>query len=119
MSPRETNGEQRPEEPSDTSRARYRLVFFDVDSTLVSIEGIDILAGGDPDAGSSLQCQQCKHAAGPTLLHPVRIEFSQIRRGILTGIEHLFYAGLFELLYDIASKIDFIMRRPDARTKLG
>jgi len=26
----------------------YRLVFFDVDSTLVTIEGIDILAGGDP-----------------------------------------------------------------------
>jgi len=26
----------------------YRLVFFDVDSTLVTIEGIDILGGGDP-----------------------------------------------------------------------
>lgn len=26
----------------------YRLVFFDVDSTLVTVEGIDILAGGDP-----------------------------------------------------------------------
>lgn len=49
MSPRETNGEQRPEAPRDTSRARYRLVFFDVDSTLVTIEGIDVLAGGDPE----------------------------------------------------------------------
>jgi phosphoserine phosphatase len=28
--------------------APFRLVFFDVDSTLVSIEGIDVLAGGDP-----------------------------------------------------------------------
>ena len=27
---------------------RYRLVFFDVDSTLVTIEGIDVLAGGNP-----------------------------------------------------------------------
>lgn len=27
----------------------YRLVFFDVDSTLVTIEGIDILAGGNPE----------------------------------------------------------------------
>jgi phosphoserine phosphatase len=27
----------------------YRLVFFDVDSTLVTIEGIDVLAGGDPE----------------------------------------------------------------------
>jgi phosphoserine phosphatase len=27
---------------------RFRFVFFDVDSTLVTIEGIDVLAGGDP-----------------------------------------------------------------------
>lgn len=27
----------------------YRLVFFDVDSTLVTIEGIDVLAGGNPE----------------------------------------------------------------------
>jgi phosphoserine phosphatase len=27
----------------------YRFAFFDVDSTLVTIEGIDVLAGGDPD----------------------------------------------------------------------
>ena len=27
----------------------YRFAFFDVDSTLVTIEGIDILAGGDPE----------------------------------------------------------------------
>jgi len=26
----------------------YRFAFFDVDSTLVTIEGIDVLAGGDP-----------------------------------------------------------------------
>jgi len=26
----------------------YRLVFFDVDSTLVTVEGIDVLGGGDP-----------------------------------------------------------------------
>ncbi len=29
--------------------ARYRLVFFDVDSTLVTIEGIDVLAGGNSE----------------------------------------------------------------------
>ena len=29
------------------SRAKYRFVFFDVDSTLVTIEGIDVLAGGN------------------------------------------------------------------------
>lgn len=29
-------------------KARFRVVFFDVDSTLVSIEGIDVLAGDDP-----------------------------------------------------------------------
>jgi len=28
---------------------KYRFVFFDVDSTLVTIEGIDVLAGGDPE----------------------------------------------------------------------
>jgi phosphoserine phosphatase len=32
-----------------TARARYRLIFFDVDSTLVTIEGIDVLAGGNPE----------------------------------------------------------------------
>jgi phosphoserine phosphatase len=28
---------------------RYRFVFFDVDSTLVTVEGIDVLAGGNPE----------------------------------------------------------------------
>jgi len=28
---------------------KYRFVFFDVDSTLVTIEGIDVLADGNPD----------------------------------------------------------------------
>lgn len=28
---------------------RYRFAFFDVDSTLVTIEGIDVLAGGNPE----------------------------------------------------------------------
>ena len=32
-----------------TRIARYRLIFFDVDSTLVTIEGIDVLAGGNPE----------------------------------------------------------------------
>ncbi|HET8796583.1 MAG TPA: HAD-IB family phosphatase [Thermoanaerobaculia bacterium] len=30
-------------------KARYRFVFFDVDSTLVTIEGVDELAGGNPE----------------------------------------------------------------------
>lgn len=30
-------------------RAKFRFVFFDVDSTLVTIEGIDELAGGNPE----------------------------------------------------------------------
>lgn len=30
-------------------RSRFRFVFFDVDSTLVTIEGIDVLAGGNPE----------------------------------------------------------------------
>ena len=30
-------------------KARFELVCFDVDSTLVSIEGIDVLANGDPE----------------------------------------------------------------------
>ena len=32
-----------------TGRSRYRFVFFDVDSTLVTIEGIDVLARGNPE----------------------------------------------------------------------
>jgi phosphoserine phosphatase len=31
------------------SGARFRFVFFDVDSTLVTVEGIDVLAGGNPE----------------------------------------------------------------------
>lgn len=31
------------------TRAKYRFVFFDVDSTLVTIEGIDVLAAGNPE----------------------------------------------------------------------
>lgn len=31
------------------SRARYRFIFLDVDSTLVTIEGIDVLAAGNPE----------------------------------------------------------------------
>lgn len=31
------------------SRAKYRFVFFDVDSTLVTIEGIDVLGAGNPE----------------------------------------------------------------------
>src|ERR1041385_4983612 len=30
-------------------KTKYRFVFFDVDSTLVTIEGIDVLAGGNPE----------------------------------------------------------------------
>jgi phosphoserine phosphatase len=30
-------------------KAKYRFVFFDVDSTLVTIEGIDVLANGNPE----------------------------------------------------------------------
>lgn len=30
-------------------RSKYRFVFFDVDSTLVRIEGIDVLAAGNPE----------------------------------------------------------------------
>jgi phosphoserine phosphatase len=30
-------------------KSRYRFVFFDVDSTLVTIEGIDVLANGNPE----------------------------------------------------------------------
>jgi phosphoserine phosphatase len=34
---------------SATRKSRFRFVFFDVDSTLVTIEGIDVLADGNPE----------------------------------------------------------------------
>lgn len=37
---------------SSEERARYRIVFFDVDSTLVTIEGIDVLADGNPEVAA-------------------------------------------------------------------
>ena len=55
MSPREVSAEQRPIEVGEHSggeRARYRIVFFDVDSTLVTIEGIDVLSGGNPEVAA-------------------------------------------------------------------
>jgi len=45
--PEERAGEAPARQPAPT--ARFRLVFLDVDSTLVTIEGIDVLAGGNPD----------------------------------------------------------------------
>lgn len=35
--------------PRDPATPIYRFVFFDVDSTLVTIEGIDVLGGGNPE----------------------------------------------------------------------
>lgn len=35
--------------PLAARQTRYRLVFFDVDSTLVTIEGIDVLGDGNPE----------------------------------------------------------------------
>jgi phosphoserine phosphatase len=31
------------------TRSKYRFIFFDVDSTLVTIEGIDVLANGNAE----------------------------------------------------------------------
>jgi phosphoserine phosphatase len=44
------DGGARPAGAEPAARtSRYRLVFFDVDSTLVTVEGIDILSGGNPE----------------------------------------------------------------------
>jgi phosphoserine phosphatase len=43
------DGERRAETDPAARTSRYRLVFFDVDSTLVTIEGIDMLGGGNPE----------------------------------------------------------------------
>src|SRR5207253_9437545 len=44
-------GRPRADRPKRSERLtpKYRLIFFDVDSTLVTIEGIDVLAGGNPE----------------------------------------------------------------------
>jgi phosphoserine phosphatase len=43
------DGERRAGTEPAARTSRYRLVFFDVDSTLVTIEGIDVLGGGNPE----------------------------------------------------------------------
>ena len=43
------DGERRAGAEPAAQTSRYRLVFFDVDSTLVTIEGIDVLGDGNPE----------------------------------------------------------------------
>jgi phosphoserine phosphatase len=41
----------------------FRLVFFDVDSTLVTIEGIDVLGGGNPEIAALTDAAMNGHVA--------------------------------------------------------
>lgn len=49
MTPPGSHSESRP---GETLKPRFRFVFFDVDSTLVTFEGIDALAAGNPEIAS-------------------------------------------------------------------
>lgn len=66
-------------------KAKYRFVFFDVDSTLVTIEGIDVLAGGNPEIDRLTEAAM----NGEIALDEVYGRRLEIIRPSLAGVEAL------------------------------
>jgi phosphoserine phosphatase len=85
---------------------RYPLVFFDVDSTLVSIEGIDILAAGNPEIATMTAAAM----NGEISLDDVYGKRLEIIRPSLRQIEQLGTTYVRSLRDDAASTIATLLR---------
>ena len=107
----------------------YRFVFFDVDSTLVTIEGIDVLAGGNPEIAKltdaamngEIPLDQV-YAKRLEMIRPTRDAVEQLaqryRESIVDGAEeairalqdtgtqiHLVTAGIAQAIQPLASHL--------------
>src|ERR1044072_6745346 len=107
----------------------YRFVFFDVDSTLVTIEGIDVLAGGNPeiakltDAAMNGEIPLYQVSAKRLeLIRPTREAVEQLAQrylqSLVEGVEetfrtlndagaqiHLVTAGIAQAIHPLASRL--------------
>jgi phosphoserine phosphatase len=73
---------------------KYRFVFFDVDSTLVTIEGIDVLAGDNPDIAALTE----RAMNGEIALEEVyakRIEIIRPSRAAVEALAQRYVASVF------------------------
>ena len=108
---------------------RYRFLFFDVDSTLVTIEGIDVLAGGNPEIASLTEAAMNGevpldevYARRLELIRPSRAAVEQLARtylgSIIDGAEevvrtlrerghviHLVTAGIEQAILPLAERL--------------
>ena len=117
---------------------KYRLVFFDVDSTLVTIEGIDVLAGGNAeiakltDAAMNGEIPLDKvYAKRLEMIRPTREQVDQLAatyiRSIVDGAQttiaalqqagvvvHLVTAGIEQAILPLAEALNIPRRNVHA-----
>lgn len=111
-------------------RAKYRLLFFDVDSTLVTIEGVDVLGGGNPEIAAMTEAAMSGrisvdevYARRLELIRPSRAAVEDLGRlyqqSLVSGVEetfaslraagaqlHLLTAGIAQAILPLASKLE-------------
>ena len=109
--------------------AKYRLVLFDVDSTLVTIEGIDVLAGGNPEIARLTEAAMngevpvdAVYAKRLEIIRPTRAAIDALGKryvgSIVAGVEaafeslrnagvdiHLVTAGIAQAIHPLASHL--------------
>jgi len=108
---------------------KYRIIFFDVDSTLVTIEGIDVLARGNPEIARLTEAAMNGdipldevYARRLEVIRPTRDDIAQLAhlylRSLVPGaaetvrtlrsagcIVHLVTAGIEQALNPLAAKL--------------
>ncbi len=77
------------------TQTRYRLVFFDVDSTLVTIEGIDVLAGGNPEIARLTEAAM-NGAIPVDQVYGRRLEMIRPRRAAVEALGKQYVSSLVE-----------------------
>lgn len=77
------------------SRTKYRLVFFDVDSTLVTIEGIDELAQGNPEI-ARLTAAAMNGEIGLDQVYARRLEIIRPTRAAIENLGRLYVNSLID-----------------------
>jgi len=86
---------------------KYRFVFFDVDSTLVTIEGIDVLAGGNPEIAKLTEAAM----NGEVPLDEVYARRLEIIRPTRANVEALAQRYLASLVNGADEVIDTLLSR--------
>jgi phosphoserine phosphatase len=115
-------------------RSKYRFIFFDVDSTLVTIEGIDVLANGNPeivrltDAAMNGEVPLDEvYARRLEIIRPTRAEVDALGQryveSLVPGVEqsiatlqrggadvHLVTAGIAQAIAPLAARLNLAAR---------